>query len=120
MLEIEEISRVADKLMEVHGVAPEKKAEGVSRLIYENVDELNNRISNNDKLEKAKEIIDDLEADLVAYSEHKMRMGHKLNQNGMSQMFNGGESEVRSLVGSNIHEKGGGRIQQGGMSMLMF
>ena len=41
-------------------------------------------------MEKAKEIIDDLEADLVTYSEHKMRMGHKLNRNGMSQMFNGG------------------------------
>ena len=75
MLEIEETSGVADKLLEVHGVAPRKKAEGVSRLIYENVDELNNRISNNDKLEKAKEIIDDLEADLVVYSEHKTRMG---------------------------------------------
>ena len=76
-------------------------------MIYENMDGLNNRIPNNDKLEKAKEIIDDLEADIVAYSEHKMRMGHKLNQNGMSQMFNGGESEVRSLVGSNVHEKEG-------------
>ena len=68
MLEIEEISGVADKILEVHGVASGKKAEGVSRLIYENVDELNNRIPNNDKLEKAKEIIDDPEADLVAYS----------------------------------------------------
>ena len=50
-------------------------------MIYENVGGLNNRIPNNDKLEKAKEIIDDLEADPVAYSEHKMRIGHKLNQN---------------------------------------
>ena len=120
MLEIEEISGVADKILEVHGVAPEKKAEGASRLIYENMDGLNNRIPNNEKLEKATEIIDDLEADLVAYSEHKMRIGHKLNRNGMSQMFNGGESEVRSVVSSNVHEKGGGRTHQGETSMLMF
>ena len=92
----------------------------MTRLIYENVDGLNNVIPNNGKIEKAKEIIDDLEADLVAYSEHKMRMGHKLNQNGMSQMFNGGECEVRSVAGHNVHEKEGGRTQEGGTSMLLF
>ena len=90
MVELEEISGVADELLEVHGIAPGRKAEGVTRLIYENVDGFNNRITNNDKLDKAKDLIDELQADLVAHCEHKMRIGHKLNRNGMRHMFNGG------------------------------
>ena len=27
---------------------------------------------------------------------------------------------MRSVVGSNVHERGGGRVQQGGTSMLMY
>ena len=42
----------------------------------------------NDKLDKAKELIDNLEADVVAYNEHKINFLHKLNCNGISQMFN--------------------------------
>jgi hypothetical protein len=40
--------------------------EGVTRLIYENPDGFNTRISGDEKLEKAKELIDELEADVVA------------------------------------------------------
>ena len=50
--------------------------------------------------------MDELEVDLLAINEHKMRMGHKLNRNGLSQMFNGGEAEIRSVMGGNVHEKG--------------
>ena len=93
MVELEEISGVADELLEVHGIAPGRKAEGVTRLIYENVDGFNNRITNNDKLDKAKDLIDELQADLVAHCEPKIRICHKLNQNGMRQMFNGGKQK---------------------------
>jgi hypothetical protein len=51
-----EVSGVVDELLEVHGAAPRKKAEGVTRLVYENVDGLNNRITNNNKLDKARRI----------------------------------------------------------------
>ena len=52
---------IADEILEVHGVAPGRKAEVVTRVIYENSDGLNNRIERNRKLKKAKELIDDLE-----------------------------------------------------------
>ena len=108
-----------DELLEIHGVEPRKKQEGCVRLIYENPDGFNNRISGNDKLDKAKELIDELEVDVVAYSEHKLNLKHKDNVNGFSQMFNGGEAEVRSDVGHNAYEDVG-RIQQGGTSLLLF
>ena len=58
--------------------------------------------------------------DLLAINEHKMRLGHKLNRNGLSQMFNGGETEIRSVMGGNTHEKGGSKVQQGGIGMLLY
>ena len=39
-LEIKEIMEIADKILEVHGVASGRKAEGVTRVIYENSDGL--------------------------------------------------------------------------------
>ena len=62
-------------MLEVHRVAPGKKSEGITRIIYENVNNIINRISNNEKLDKDKGLIDELEVDVVAYNEHKMRMG---------------------------------------------
>ena len=61
---MEEIRGVRDDLLEIHGVEPRKKPEGCTWLIYENPDGFNNRISGNEKLDKAKEIIDELEADI--------------------------------------------------------
>ena len=63
-------------------------------MIYKNPDGFNMRISGNEKLEKAKELIDELGADVVAYSEYKLNSAQKNNLNGMGQMFNGGESEI--------------------------
>ena len=76
-------------------------------------------LSGNEKLDKARDIIDELEADVVAYNEHKLNMRHKENKNGFSQMFRGGEADIRSVVGHNVHENVG-RIQQGGTSLLMY
>ena len=42
-------------------------------------------------MEKAKDIIDDLEADAVMINEHRMNCSHKDNRNGLSQMLNGEE-----------------------------
>ena len=111
---------IADEILEVHGVAPGKKAGGVTRVIYEISDRLNNQIGRNRKLEKAKEIIDDLETDAVIINEHRMNCSHKDNRNGLSQMFNGGECEVRSVAGHNVYEKKGGRVQQGGTGILLY
>ena len=67
----------------------------------------------NAKLEKAKELIDDLEADVVMYNEHRMNLKHKRDTNGMNQMFNGGDSEVRSVAAHKVHASKCGKTQQG-------
>ena len=54
----------------------------------------NSQINRNGKLEKTKEIIDELEADVVAYSEHRLNFKHKDNIDGFSQMFRVGEAEI--------------------------
>jgi hypothetical protein len=61
---------VPEEVLRIRGVVPVSKVEGVIRLIYENVNSISNKLSNNDKVEKAKEIINDLEVDIVAYNKH--------------------------------------------------
>jgi hypothetical protein len=116
-----EASGVRDELLQVHGVAPGTKLEGVIRLIYENLNGLNARMSDNEKLDKARELIDDLEADIVCYNEHRLNLMHKDNKSGFSQLFRGGKSEIRSIAAHNKHEgKDVGRVQEGGTAMLLY
>ena len=78
---------IAKELLRLYGIAPGKKPERVTRIIYENANSFNTRISGNEKLEKAKEVIDELEADLVCYNEHLINMKHKEKYNGFNQLF---------------------------------
>ena len=64
--ELEEVRWADDYLLKVHGVAPGEKEDGIVRLMYENFNGLNSTISGNDKLEKSRQIIDDMEAGVVA------------------------------------------------------
>ena len=66
-----------------------------------------------------KELFDELEVDAAAFSEHRQNLKHKDNKHGFSQLFNGGEADVRSVVGHNVHENVS-RVQQGGTSLLLF
>jgi hypothetical protein len=119
--ELLEASGVSDELLQVHGVAPGSKLEGVIRLIHENLNGLNSRLRDNEKLEKAKELIHDLEADVVCYNQHRLTLMHKDNKNGFSQLFRGGEADIRSVAAHNKHEgKEIGRVQEGGTAMLAF
>jgi hypothetical protein len=43
---------ISDEVLQVHGVALLSKGEGVVRLIYENVNGLSNKLSNNEKVKK--------------------------------------------------------------------
>ena len=95
---------VKDEVLTVHGTAPGVKGEGVTRLIYENLDGLLNKIGGNEKLEKEKTIIDDLEADIACFNEHKQNLMHKDNVNGFSQLFKVGKAEVRAVAAHNWHE----------------
>jgi hypothetical protein len=44
---------VPEEVLWIHGVAPAGKLEGVIRLIYENFNGISNKLSNNNKVEKA-------------------------------------------------------------------
>ena len=46
-----------------------------------------------------------------------MNYRHKDSKNGFSQMFRGGEEEIRLVAGHNVHENVG-RSQEGGTSLL--
>ncbi len=106
-------------MLQVHGFALPKKGEGTIRLIYKNVNGFSNRMCGNEKVEQARQIHDELEVDTVAYCEHQLNMRHKKNGNGFNQLFQGGEAAIQSVVAHNVHENVG-RIQQGGISMLLF
>jgi hypothetical protein len=79
-----------EEVLKVHGFVPPRKAEGTVRLIYENVNGFNTRLISNEKIEKAREIHDDLQVDIAAYCEHQINMRHKKNVNGFNQLFNRG------------------------------
>ncbi len=98
-------------------MAPTSKAEGVIRLNYENTNGINNKLGNNDKVEKAKGIINELEADIVAYNEHQLNMQNQQNVNGFNQLFKGGEVAIQSVVAHNVH-KYIGKVQKGGTSLM--
>jgi len=117
--ELQAVSGESEEILKVHGVAPGTKAEGITRLLYENANGINCKWSNNWKLNKARELHGELEADIVAYNEHRLNMKHKRNSIGFSRLFGGGEAEVRSVVAHNVHEDIG-KVQEGGTSMLMF
>ena len=110
---------IAKELLRVHEIAPGKKPEGVTRIIYENTNSFNTRISGNEKVEKAKEVIDKLEVDVVCYNKHRVNMKHKENYNGFNQLFRRGEADIISAVALNFH-KNIFKVQQGGTSMLLF
>ncbi|KAL3806180.1 hypothetical protein ACHAXA_008049 [Cyclostephanos tholiformis] len=100
-----EIRKVSDYLLEVHGMPTGRKGEGITRLIYENLNGLQSTLSSkNEKLEKARRVIDELQADVVCYNEHRQNLRHKANRNGFGQMFNGGEMELRAIASNNGHE----------------
>jgi hypothetical protein len=71
--------------------SPGRKLEGITRLLYENANGLSNRMCGNQKLSKAKDLIDELGADIVAMNEHRQNLGHTDNRNGWNQLFKGGE-----------------------------
>ena len=103
----------------MHGVAPGGKEDGIVRLMYEILNGLNSILSGNYKLEAFRQIIDDTEAEVVAYCEHRQNLRHKQNKNGFRHMFNGGEKYIRPIAAHNSNENVG-RVQEGGTSIIAF
>jgi hypothetical protein len=87
--EVTEINKldVPDKIFTLHGSLPPTKPNGIVRLIYKNVNRLNNKLADNKKVERVKEIHDKLEVDIVVYNEHQLNMRHPSNINGFNQLF---------------------------------
>ncbi len=110
---------VPDEVLQVHGYAPPTKAEGTVCLTYENINGINNRMCNNEKLERMREIHNKMEVDIVAYSKNQLNMKNKNNCNRFNQLFKGGEAVVHSVIAHNVHENFG-KVQQGGTSLIMF
>ena len=73
----------------------------------------------NEKLEKARWVIDDLQADIVCYNKHQQNLHHKFNQNGFWQMFNGSKTELRAIASHN-RNKDAGKYQEGGTAMMVY
>ncbi len=88
-------------------------------VLYENPDGFNSWISGNEKLDKGREMIDELEANVVAYSKTQLNDRHCNNVRSLSQMFQGGESEIKLIHGHNVH-KNVGPFQRGGTGLLLY
>jgi hypothetical protein len=117
---IKEIRGVSEYLLEVHRLAPGRKGEGVTRLIYENLNGLQSTSSNkNEKLEKVWRVIDDLQANIVCYNEHRQNLWHKSNRNGFRQMFDGGETILWAIASHSKNEEAG-KFQEGGTAMIVY
>ncbi len=114
-----EIRGELEYLLEVHGLPPGWKGEGVTRVIDENLNDLHSPLSKNEKLDKAWQTINDLQADVVCYNEHHQNLKHKANKNWFRQMFNGGETDLRVIAAHNANMDAG-KFQEGGTAMLVF
>jgi hypothetical protein len=119
--EIREVNSITapEEVLQFHGYAPPKKAEGTICLVYENMSGLSNRLCGNEKVDRMKELHDELEVNMTAYCEHKLNMPHKKNVNGFNQLYKGGEAVIQSTMAHNVQENVG-RTQQGGTSVTLF
>jgi exonuclease III len=89
-------------------------------MMYENLNGLQSTLSNkSEKLEKARRVIDDLQANKVCYNEHQQNLWHKSNRNGFRQMFNGGKTELRAIASHNKNKEAG-KFQEGGTAMVVY
>jgi hypothetical protein len=68
---------------------------------------------------KARRVIDDLQADVVCYNEHRQNLRLQANKNGFRQMFNGGETDLGVIASHNVHETVG-KYQEGGTAVLSY
>jgi hypothetical protein len=98
---------VLEYLLDVHRLPPGWKGEGVTRVICENLNGLQSALSKNENLDKAWQVINDLQADVVCYNEHRQNLKHITNRNGFHQIFNGGETELRAIAAHNVNEGAG-------------
>jgi hypothetical protein len=77
------LKAVKEGLLQVHGIAPNTKQPGIFRLMGENCNGFNNRISKNNKNTNALDIKEELDIDCLMYCEHRLNFRHKNNKNNL-------------------------------------
>jgi hypothetical protein len=75
------LKAVKEGLLQVHGLAPNTKQQGIFNIMGENCNGLNNRIGSNGKIAKALDIKEDLDVNCLMYCEHRIIFRHKENKN---------------------------------------
>jgi hypothetical protein len=78
---------VEEGLLQVHGMAPNSKQDGIFWIMGENCNRLNNKIRGNEKIAKMLDIKDDLNVDCLMVCKHCLNFKHKDNKNNLKQMF---------------------------------
>jgi hypothetical protein len=109
---------IAKGLLQPHGTPPNTKQGRIFQLLCKNPNGLNNRITGNHKLSKTINIKDDLKADGLLYSEHRLNLHCKDNKNNFKQMFQR-EVACKAITAHNVHH-GVSRVQEGATGMVAF
>ena len=65
------------------------------------------------------DIIADFDVNIAALPLHSVNLAHTDIRNGFRHMFQGGEAEIRTQIGHNVHEYVA-QTQGGGTSMLFY
>ena len=111
---------VEEGLLQVHCIPPNSKQEGIFRVLCENANGFNNRISGNQKIAKALDIKDDLDIDCLLYCEHRLNLQHKANVNNFKQLFQW-EISCTAIAAHNVHEwQQTGKVQEGRTGAISF
>ena len=114
------VRAVEEGLLQTHGIAPNSKQAGIFRMLCENANGFNNRISGNHKIAKTLDIKDDLDIDCFLYCKHRLNLCHKSNVNDFKQMFQRGIA-CSAIAAHNVHKwQQAGRVQEGGTGAICF
>ncbi len=114
------LEAVEEGLLQVHGMAPNTKQQGIFRIMGKNCNVFNNQIGGNEKIAKALNINEDLDIDCLMYCEYCINFRHKDNKNDLKQMFQH-ELTCTAVLAHNVHKaKCAGRVQEGGTGTICF
>jgi hypothetical protein len=94
---------VDEGLLQVHGIAPNSKQDGMFHLMYKNANGFNNMISGNKKIAKTLDIKEDLGINCLMYCKHRLNLQHKSNKNDFKQMVQW-EIACTAIASHNTHE----------------
>jgi hypothetical protein len=114
------LEAVEEGLLQIQGIAPNSKQDGIFRILCKNPNRFNNRISGNQKIAKALDIKEDLDINCLLYCKHRLNLQYKENVNNFKLMFQR-EIACTAVAAHNVHKwQQAGRVQEGGTSAICF